>query len=241
MSSRRFLYRLAQAFSVACVCFISQSVIFSETQSAVFSDQKECGDPILKMKCSYPQMDEYQYLPTCCMAKVEGMKYSNEVRALPQKLASITDKCVNDIGKGTWRYLHHYCAGINRIGRFQRAILSGSGGILNMTNGQRDTLLYALSEFKMIERIYLNEGSPLYEETIKNHAKALHYLGREQEAFSKLSEGIAAHPAKDSLYLYLAQMLLNIGNKEKAKQVLELGYSRTNESPQIADMLSRLK
>jgi predicted Zn-dependent protease len=110
-----------------------------------------------------------------------------------------------------------------------------------MTEKQRGTLLYALDEFKMIEPPFRKAGSPLYTETVKNHAKVLRFLGRTQEAMSKIAEGIAAHPAKDALYLYLAQMLLEMGDKKQAKQVLELGYKRTKGSKRIGKMLSGLR
>lgn len=110
-----------------------------------------------------------------------------------------------------------------------------------MTEKQRDTLVSALPEFNMIEPPFRKAGSPLFAETIKNHAKVLHLLGRTQEAMSKIAEGIAANPTKDALYLYLAQILLETGDKEQAKQVLELGYKRTNGSKRIDEMLSGLR
>lgn len=236
MPLRNIQYRrLTLGSGVLCLLFVS--IVLIASPSAAIVDE----DAILKMEHAYPQRDEYPYLPSFCAVKLEDMKLKNESRALPPNLARAKKAWVKKLGKTTWTYLHHFCAGLNRIGRFERSLINGVGSTWNMTEKQRGTLLYALKEFKMIEPALRKAGSPLYASTIMNHAKAFHLLGRTREAILKIQEGIAADPSKDALYLYLAQILLEMGDKKQAKQVLELGHKRTKGSKRIGKMLSGLR
>lgn len=236
MPLRNIQYRrLTLGFGVLCLLLVSIGLIAS--QSTALAGE----DAILKMKHAYPTRDEYPYLSRYCMVKTEELLLGREGRDLPPNLAREREAWKKKLGKTSWVWLHHYCAGLNRIGRFERSLVSGVGSRWNMTEKQRGTLLYALKEFEMIGPPYRKAGSPLYAPTVMNHAKALHLLGRTREAILKIKEGIAAHPAKDTLYLYLAQILLEVGGKKQAKQVLELGYKRTKGSKRIGKMLSGLR
>jgi hypothetical protein len=244
MPPRGFKYKLTSALSVVLVCLISQGLIARQTRSAVPLAQKDCGDSILKMKCAYPQSDEYQYVPECCTERMQEIAFDSERRPLPSNLALAVDGCVDRLGKEPYHWLHHYCAGINRLTRYKRSLTNGLGSyssMLEKQQKQKETLIAAIKEFGMIEKVYLGAHSPLYTNIILNYAKALNLLGRKTEAFSKLNDGIVAEPANELFYLYLAQILLDSGNKNKATQILELGYGRTKGSAKIADMLSRLK
>ncbi len=227
--------KLTLSFGFLCLLLLSMGLIATESM-AIFNE-----DNILKMGDSYPQRDEYMYLPDCCGVRLEGMKFKNETGGVPPNIVSAQNVWIKKLGRTSWSFMHHFCAGINRIGRFERSLASGIGGIYNMTKKQRSTLVYSLAEFNMIEPPYRQSGSPLYAESVYNHAKALHYLGRTQDAMRKLKEGISAVPANDKLYLYLAQILLEVGDKKQAKKVLEVGYKRTNGSKKIGGMLSGLR
>jgi len=234
MPLRDFRFRLTLGFRVLFLLLVSIGSI--PAASTALLDE----DAVLKMKHAYPQRDEYPYLPGYCAVKREEMLLKHEGRALPPKLARVRQAWVKKLGRTSWVWLHHYCAGINRIKRFERSKAYGVGGTLTMTKKQRETLLCALREFKMIEGPYSKARSPLYTRTIISHAKALRLLGRTREAMSKLSEGIAANPTVDALYLSLARMLLELGDKKQAKKVLELGYKRTKGSRRIGKMISGL-
>jgi tetratricopeptide (TPR) repeat protein len=236
MPLRNIQYRrLTLGFGVLCLLLVSIGLIAS--QSTALAGE----GAILKMKHAYPTRDEYPYLCRYCMVKTEELLLRREGRDLPPNLAREREAWKKKLGKTSWVWLHHFCAGLNRIGRFERSLISGVGSRWNMTEKQRGTLIYALGEFKMIEPPFRKAGSPLYTKTIYYHAKVLRLLGRMQEAMSKIAEGIAADPAKDALYLYLAQILLEVGNKKQATQVLELGYKRTKGSKRIGKMLSGLR
>ncbi|MBE9534556.1 MAG: tetratricopeptide repeat protein [Proteobacteria bacterium] len=236
MPLRNIQYRrLTLGFGVLCLLLVSRGSIGSA--STALADE----GAILKMKHAYPTRDEYPYLSGCCAVKTEELLLKRESRALPPNLARAREAWKKKLGKTSWVWLHHFCAGLNRIGRFERSLASGVGSRWNMTEKQRGTLLYALKEFEMIEPPFRKAKSPLYAETIKNHAKTLRLLGRTPEAMSKIKEGIAADPAKAALYLYLARILLEMGDKKQAKQVLELGYKRTKGSNRIGKMLSGLR
>jgi tetratricopeptide (TPR) repeat protein len=198
-------------------------------------------DAILKMKYAYPQRDEYVYLPEFCIPRVEGIKLKQENRDKPPSLIKAAKAWEKKLGGTTWLYLHHYCGGVNQIGRYERSLAAGVGNKQNMTKMQKATLINALGNFKMIEPPYRKVNSPLYASTIINHAKAFNLLGRKQEAILKLKEGISAEPSKDILYLNLAQIFLEVGDKNQAKQVLETGYKQTGGSKRIGAMLSDLK
>ena len=220
------LYLVALLFVNACI-FIGDSGAYVDEES------------ILKMKQAYPQRDEYSYLPKFCAVKLEELKYKG--MPLPANISRAQKMYTKKLGTTTWTYMHHYCAALNRIGRFERSLMFGIGSRTNMTKHQRGTLLYALNEYKMIQPPYKKSRSPLYVETIKNYAKVFHLLGRTSEAILKIKEGLAYNPRKDTLYLYYAEILLDIGRKQQAKQVLELGYKRTNGSKRINKVLSSIK
>lgn len=236
MPLRNIQYRrLTLGFGVLCLLLVSIGSIASASTALVDEDA------ILKMKHAYPTRDEYPYLPPCCTVKLEAIRVKRATGALPPNLARAQEAWAKKLGRSVWPWMHHFCAGLNRIVRFEKSLRSGVGSTLSMTEKQRGTLLYALNEFKMIEPPFLKAGSPLYAETIKNHAKALRLLGRPWKAILKIKEGITADPARDALYLYLAQILLEMGDKKQAKQVLELGYKRTKGSKRIGKMLSGLR
>lgn len=227
--------KLTLGFGVLFMLLVSIVLIASESMATIDEDT------ILKTKYSYPQRDEYKFLPGCCEVVLEKIKFKKETGRVPQKIIRAQTAWRKKLGGVSMTWLHHFCAGINRIGRFERSLANGIGGLANLTKKQRGTLVYALDEFNMIEPSYLKGGSPLYVETVYHHAKALHYLRRTKEAIYKLKQGIAAKPNKEKLYLYLAKIFLEIGYKKQAKEVLNLGYKRTKGSKRIGKMLSRLK
>ena len=236
MLLRFFLCKLILGFAFLCFSFVS---IGLNSASAEVNIER---DTILKMKNAYPTRDEYVYLPGFCRVKIEEMG-SNDLSVrgkLSPQLAREKQVWVNKMGADTYHYSHHFCSGMNHIGRFERSLKMGFGSRNKPTKFQKATLAKAVGDFRMIEPPYLKFNSPLYAESVKLHAKALHLLGRMPEAIKKIKEGIAARPTSSTLYLYYAEILLESGNKAQAKKVLEWGYKRTNGSPKISKMLSGL-
>jgi hypothetical protein len=227
----RFVFR----FIIAMVALTSIGSI-ANAESALIDE-----DAILRLANTYPQMDEYPYIPEYCVVKLEEIRLSHEVKGLPPNLARARQAYVEKLGDGTWTWLHHYCAAINEIRRFEKSVRSGIGGKGNLTKLQKDILFMAIGHLNMIEGPYLQYHSPLYAGTIANYAKVFFLLGRYPEVISKMKDGIANEPANDALYLDYGRFLIDMGLKEDAKKVLESGYKRTNKSKRIEEMLSSLK
>jgi hypothetical protein len=236
MRLRAITFRFNSDFHIPFLLIVS--LYFIAIASKPLLAQNE--DEILDFQHAYPQRAEYIYLPNYCVLKMEIMKLTNDGRKLPPNIAREQEAWTKRLGETSWTYIHHYCAGLIRINRFERSIAIGIGGVANMTDLQKSTLVYALHEFESVESPYIKSHSPLYAEAIISHAKALSLLGRKQAAVDKMSEGISSEPERDILYLCLAQILFEMGDQRQAKKVLELGERRTKGSKRIQEMLSHM-
>lgn len=235
-------HRHAVARLLRLLCWLL--VVGAAGTAAVAADPQAAvdEDAVLHFGTAYPRRDEFGDLPRFCQVKIEMLRLKREVKPWPQELVAEAEVWEEIFGRRAWSYMHHYCAGINRIIRFEKSVRLGIGSSENMTKMQRATLAYALDEFEMTCRQFKAEGvSPLLPECLVNHAKVLQLLGRTDEAVAKLEEALSDAPESDIVYLAMAQMLLDEGNKDTARQVLKVGYERTHGAESIGAMLSSLE
>jgi tetratricopeptide (TPR) repeat protein len=243
--SRRFptFLWLVVCFSVVLLfsgtdSFAGETLSRAEKEALLKAERAE--NAILRMRSKYPERNEYPYLPRFCGAKIESMHLKREGKTIPPDLARERARWSEVLGRTVWTYMHHYCAGINRLRRFEESLSMGFGSSGNITKMQKDTLVEARDELAFVEVPFLKSGSIMYVEAIVNQANAMQSLGNPQDAISKLSDGIRVKPTSEDLYLALAKLLLDLGEKDEAKKVLELGSRQTGGAKNITEMLSRL-
>ncbi len=219
---------------VTLVVVFKLSMIIKPSAAAFGLKENE----ILRIRNKYPMDDELGYLPKCCTARRISQKYRGRETSIPSKVAPYVNKCRKQLGERLWTYMHHHCAGLNRMMRYYRSKQAGFG-LTSLTKSQTITLKAAIGEFRYSESHYA--GYLQYITAMKLKATAQWELGLYRESIDTLQVGIQAMPRHPTLHIELAKRLITLGSKAAARRVLEKGLKSTNGNKQIRDMLVHLK
>ncbi len=229
MKQSSFLILIITILVVALLNNIDKSVV-------VAAGLKEAD--ILRYNVVYPADDELALLPKCCGVKRKAQPYEAKRIPMNSRLASNVNACKKRVGVTVWTYMHHYCAGLNRIKRYYLSKQLGIG-VTGLTDLQKKTLQRALSELHYAESHYVK--FPEYTIAMKYIAIAWWELGNYHKSFNALYRGIRVQPRYPVLYLQLAKVLNIQGQKTKAMKVLQKGLKATGGNKKIRDMLASLK
>lgn len=193
---------------------------------------------------TYPTREEFAELPRFCFVQ----RMHSRVASIVQELGGLTPELVNEgkkwrdmLGPGVWAALHHYCAGLARMGRYRKSVQLGIGQPGELTPRQRLTLERALGEFQFMKYHMERDRSVLYPEWALNQAIAHRELGEIDKAKERLLAAIVFKDDYDVPYLQLASLLEQEMNRTEAISILEIGLSRTGGSAAIRKELANMK
>jgi len=240
---REMVHSLEKSFVFTLFIAVILSILLNNIQCKNADAAGLNEDDILRVKTRYPDDDELPYLPKCCgIKRLEQKRHeqsnSSSARSSAELAASV-HSCIDRVGSNVWAYMHHYCAGLNRMKRYNRSKMMGFGSLKGPNMLQQQTLNAAINEFKYAEDHYAN--SPRYEVAMRLAAVAWWELRNYRQAYTTLYKGIQVRPKSASFYLQLSTYLVNQGQKAQAKKVLQKGLRATGGNKKIQRMLAGLK
>ncbi|MDA9981294.1 tetratricopeptide repeat protein [Gammaproteobacteria bacterium] len=132
------------------------------------------------------------------------------------------------IGREFWRGIHHYCSGLDLINKANRT-----------TNPAEKKILFGKA-YGVINAYTGNVGPRWMPEVSLKKGIALAGYGDVGAAIQEFTKAIRLRPDYTQAYLALSKTYLDLGDKTKAREFLELGLEKKPNSKSIKRALSRL-
>lgn len=165
----------------------------------MFSMQAQGGELLPFM----PSASEMSLLPEYCKARFAD-QHSPEYQAWTQRVGP------------KFLSIHHYCAGLNYINRYQRLV----------NDEKRDYYLSrAVPEIDYVAKA-MPEDFPLAGEIYLNRGIAHKFMRNDAAAASDFMKAIERDPRQARAYLYLSEIQMKSGDKDQALALVTLGLKR---------------
>ncbi len=193
---------------------------------------------------TYPTPKEFEQLPRFCFVQRTHSgdpTAASAVGGLTPELKAEGERWRALLGSGVWGAMHHYCAGLARVGRYRKSLELGVGGPGNLTNRQRVTLEMALGEFQFMAGHMEKDRSIIYPDWALNQAIVYRALEQNAKAKERLLAAIGFKNDYEPAYLELASLLEQEWNRPEAITILEIGLAKTNGSAAIRAKLEGLR
>ena len=150
-----------------------------------------------------PSASEMALLPEYCKARFTD-QHSPQYQAWTQRVGP------------KFLSIHHYCAGLNYINRYQRLVNDEKRGYyLSRAVPEIDYVAKNMpADFVLAGEIYLNRGI------------AYKLMGNNAAAARDFMKALERDPKQARAYLYLSEIQMKSGSKDKALELVSIGLKR---------------
>lgn len=193
---------------------------------------------------NFPTREEFSELPRYCFVQ----RTHSSVPSVAESLGGLTPELVSEgkkwsalLGPAVWSGLHHYCAALAWLGRYERSVKLGAGVRGRLTERQRRALQIGVEEFRFMEGSMDKKTSVLYPEWALKYGIAYRELGEKQKAVERFLASIQAKKDFAAPYVELSDLLIELGQQGEARKLLELGLKATGGDAVIAGKLRSIQ
>ncbi len=166
-------------------------------------------------------------LPEWCMYTQGQTQYhSDNVR-----YSQLYQKFIKTYGKG-WIHMHHYCYGLDKFNL----------GFINWGDEQKRNFYFtdAIGEFDYV----LSRSDSKFEfkpQVFVSKGRALSSLGNYAGAIITFKQVIQLRPNYAGGYMLIADQFILLGDKDKARAILQVGLTHVPDSPTLKKKLDQIK
>ncbi len=158
-----------------------------------------------------PTPSEMALLPEFCRVRATDNQHSPEFQSWMQRVGP------------KFLGIHHYCAGINYINRYQYRISD---------KHRKYYLSRAVPEIDYVAKD-MPQGFPLASEIYLNRGIALKLMGKDAEALADFNRAIERDPRQVSAYLAIADYHVKFKNKPKALEIVSVGLKNAPDNKRL--------
>jgi tetratricopeptide (TPR) repeat protein len=190
--------------------------------ASAFSFQEERDEPKPGMRFTD---EEYMTLPRYCLAQ-NGIANKLAVRVVPEEEVKNWYAMMGD----SFNHVHHYCMGLMLVRRGNAATKSMDRNAFYKS---------AIENFNYSIR-RSDDAFPLKPEIYLRKGMTFRLLGREGAASSEFHRAIALKADYSPAYSALADLLIDLGQRQEALEVLETGLRHAPDSKVLSSKKAEL-
>jgi tetratricopeptide (TPR) repeat protein len=174
----------------------------------------------------YPDKEEMLSLPRWCQVCVvtNASIFSGDKSSVTDALMAERAQWAKKIGEDVFIYLHHYCAALNWINRYNKSMFDEDYPEASMH--REAALRSGLQEFAFV-RTHVNKAWILFPELLLKEAFIYRALENNIQAIKNLREALELRPDYAPIYQELAETYKKVGMKDQAAATLKLMLERT--------------